>query len=80
VYADIVVTARQSWLRSTKPTHDMVSDVITHVSHTTSIGLHNEGGRMGEFCLLYLLCMLPFPVPLTSLQPNGVDVIIAMMA
>jgi uncharacterized membrane protein len=23
---------------------------------------------MGEFCLLYLLCMLPFSVPLTSLQ------------
>jgi hypothetical protein len=23
---------------------------------------------MGEFCLLYLLCMLPFPVPPTSLQ------------
>jgi hypothetical protein len=36
------------------------------VSQRDSIGLHNEGGRMGEFCLLYLLCMLPFPVPLTS--------------
>jgi hypothetical protein len=23
---------------------------------------------MGEFCLLFLLCMLPFPVPLTSLH------------
>jgi hypothetical protein len=23
---------------------------------------------MGEFCLLYLLCMLRFPVPLHSLQ------------
>jgi hypothetical protein len=30
--------------------------------------LYNEGGKMGEFCLLYLLCMLPFPVPLTSLR------------
>jgi hypothetical protein len=38
------------------------------VSQRDSIGLHNEGGRMGEFSLLYLLCMLPFPVPLTSLQ------------
>jgi hypothetical protein len=24
-------------------------------------GLHNEGGSKGIFCLLYLLCMLPFP-------------------
>jgi hypothetical protein len=27
---------------------------------------------MGELCLLYLLCMLPFPVPLTSLQDVAV--------
>jgi hypothetical protein len=29
----------------------------------------NHGGRMGGFCLLHLLCMLPVPVPLTFLQP-----------
>jgi hypothetical protein len=35
-------------------------------------GLHNVEGRMGEFRLLYLLCMLRFPVPLHSLQiPEG---------
>jgi hypothetical protein len=39
------------------------------VSQRDSIGLHNVGGRMGEFCLLYLLCMLRFPVPLHSLHP-----------
>jgi hypothetical protein len=34
-----------------------------------SMGLRNEGGRMGEgFYLLYLLCMLPSPVSLTFLQ------------
>jgi hypothetical protein len=27
----------------------------------------NVGGRMGEFSLPYLLCMLRFPVPLHSL-------------
>jgi hypothetical protein len=31
-------------------------------------GLHNVGSRMGEFRLLYLLCMLRLPVPLHSLQ------------
>jgi hypothetical protein len=43
------------------------------VSQRDSIELHNEphplralpGGRMEEPCLLYLLCMLPFPVLLT---------------
>jgi hypothetical protein len=39
------------------------------VSQRDSIRLHNVGGRMGEFRLLYLLCMLRFPVPLHSLQP-----------
>jgi hypothetical protein len=38
------------------------------VSQGDSMGLHNVGGRMGEFRLLYLLCMLRFPVPLHSLQ------------
>jgi hypothetical protein len=38
------------------------------VSQRDSIGLHNVGGRMGEFRLLYLLCMLRFPVPLHSLH------------
>jgi hypothetical protein len=38
------------------------------VSHRDSIGLHNVGGRMGEFRLLYLLCMLRSPVPLHSLR------------
>jgi hypothetical protein len=31
----------------------------------------NVGGRMGEFRLLYLLCMLRFPVPLHSLQASS---------
>jgi hypothetical protein len=38
------------------------------VSQRDSMGLHNVGGRMGEFRLLYLLCMLRFPVPLHSLH------------
>jgi hypothetical protein len=38
------------------------------VSQRDSIGLHNVGGRMGEFRLLYLLCMLLVPVPLHSVQ------------
>jgi hypothetical protein len=40
------------------------------VSQRDSIGLHNVGGRMGEFRLLYLLCMLRFPVPLHFLHTN----------
>jgi hypothetical protein len=36
-----------------------------------SMGLHNVGGRMGEFRLLYLLCMLHFPVPLHSLHAQA---------
>jgi hypothetical protein len=39
-----------------------------HACRSDSIGLHNEGGRMGEVRLLYLLCMLCFPVPLHSLH------------
>jgi hypothetical protein len=31
------------------------------MSQRDSIGLPNKGGRMGEICLLYLLCMLRFP-------------------
>jgi hypothetical protein len=38
------------------------------VSQRDSMRLHNVGGRMGEFRLLYLLCMLRFPVQLHSLQ------------
>jgi hypothetical protein len=38
------------------------------VSQRDSIGLHNVGGRMGEFRLRYLLCMLRCPIPLHSLQ------------
>jgi hypothetical protein len=29
---------------------------------------YDMGERMGGFCMLYVLCMLPFPVPLTSLH------------
>jgi hypothetical protein len=50
---------------STACSHRQSSDAAV----TDSVGLHNEGGRMGEFCLLYLLCMLAFPAPLASLQP-----------
>jgi hypothetical protein len=35
-------------------------DSIELMLHTA---IPSEGGRMGVFCLLYLLCMLPFPVP-----------------
>jgi hypothetical protein len=35
---------------------------------------------MGEFCLLYLLCMLPFSVPLTSLQLHSCNSCIAATA
>jgi hypothetical protein len=38
------------------------------VSQRDSMGLHDVGGRMREFRLLYLLCMLRFPVPLHSLH------------
>jgi hypothetical protein len=43
------------------------------VSQRDSIALHNVGGRMGEFRLLYLLCMLRFPVPLHSLHEVWAD-------
>jgi hypothetical protein len=38
------------------------------MSQRDSFELHNDGDRMGEVCLLYLLCMLFLPVPIASLQ------------
>jgi hypothetical protein len=43
-------------------------DVVARDAKGFDTPLHNVGGRMGEFRLLYLLCMLRFPVPLHSLH------------
>jgi hypothetical protein len=45
-------------------TNKRCQDMLEHTGYMP----HNVGGRMGEFCLLYLLCMLRFPVPLHSLH------------
>jgi hypothetical protein len=60
-----------------------VSDALSHTSVTVggascacvsqrdSMGSHNEGGRMGDCCLLFLLCMSRFPITLPTLHTSG---------